>query len=343
MNPTNAGGLLNMGLTCYGNAVIQNLRHLSKLQWILEEDKYTTLFNKKAPPRRRMNQELTSALAEIFHYLRRCKKGQTVRPGNFWSKLIPAVRDTLYEQFAMKTFHDSHEFFQLVLETLHQSTIQDVDMRITRPPPTSPREGLIHAALQAWQQSFAKEYSPFVHMFYGLYHQKTVCQECKNCSHRWEPFNSLKVPIPTTGECDILNALHDDLLHEEIIEEYVCDSCGPPRRQAKKSMSIWKLPLVLVLSVKRFTNDGKKINTRVKPLPMLIDCARYFSADSPELDGNVHYTLRGIVDHHGGSGGGHYTAQCLSTVWNRYDDENVETIPGPTFGDTTYMAFLERA
>ena len=338
-----------MGLTCYGNAVIQNLRHLSKLAWIMEEGKYNTLFKKegKAKPRRIAYQKLTSALAEVVQLLGKCKKGQSVKPGNFWKYIVPAVEDTIYEQFAMKNFHDSHEFYQLVLETVHTSTQQEVDMRIIRPPPTTPQEVLIHGALQAWQKNFEKEYSPLVHMFYGMYHQRTVCQSCNNMTHRWEPFNSLKIPIPNSREpCNLLAALKDDLLHEEAIDEYECEACGPPRKPAKKSMSIWKLPLVAVLSVKRFNNNGGKIMTPAMTVPAIVDFTPYFSADSPERLVANNYTLRGIVDHHGSSMGGHYTAQCRNPEtgdWYRYDDESVYPLSGGAeFGDSTYMMFLER-
>jgi len=339
------GGLINMGLTCYGNAVIQNLRHLSKLTWLLEEGKYNTLFKKNTTSQRKTSQELTRAFAEVVQFLGKCKKGQSVRPGNLWKTIIPAVRDTLYEQFAHKTFHDSHEFYQLILETIHQSTIQEVDMKIVRPPPVTPRDTLIHAALASWQQNFSKEYSPFVHMFYGMYHQKLVCQQCNNVSHRWEPFNSLKVPIPSQVEpCDMMAALKADLLHEETIDEYECTNCGPPRKPAKKSVSIWKLPLVLTVTVKRFMNSGQKIRTPVAPV-QTIDFTPYFSEDSPEREATIHYTLRGIVDHHGSSMGGHYTAQCRridSGNWYHYDDENVSALAAPQFGESTYMMFLER-
>jgi ubiquitin C-terminal hydrolase len=219
-------------------------------------------------------------------------------------------------------------------------------MKIIRPPPTTPRDTLIHGALAAWQQTFSKEYSPFVHMFYGMYHQKTTCQNCKNVTHRWEAFNSLKVPIPSAGQpCDIMAALKKDLLHEENIDEYVCEACGPPRRPAKKTMSLWKLPLVLVLSVKRFANNGQKIGTPVLPLGT-VDFTPYFSEDSPEREVTVNYTLRGMVDHHGNSRGGHYTAQCLSTAngtWHRFDDESVQPLTKPEFGESTYMMFMERS
>lgn len=343
------GGLVNMGLTCYGNAVIQNLRHLSKLSWIMEEGKYNTLFKKGATTPRRGNlQAVTQAFAEIVQLLEKCRKGQSVRPGTFWTRLPRAVNDTLYEQLATKDCHDSHEFFLFLLEAIHESTTQEVDMRILRPPPTNPEEVLVHGALKAWQDAFSKEYSPFVHMFYGMFHQKTVCQACNNVSHRWEPFNALKIPVKAGSEpCNILTALHDDMLKEEVIDEYVCEKCGPPRRPAKKSVSIWRLPLTLVLTLKRWDDQQRKVNVPVAALPLTpIDFTPYFSPESPERLGEVRYTLRGIVDHHGGATGGHYTAQCQhngNNKWYTYDDESVHEMPaGPQFGHTTYMMFLER-
>ena len=337
------GGLINMGLTCYGNAVIQNMRHLSKLIWIMEEGKYNTLFNKAPTTRREKLQNVTAAFAEIVQFLGKCNKGQSVRPGTFWKRLQPAVHDTLYEQLATKMCHDSHEFFLFLFEAIHEATSQEVDMHILRPPPTTEEEVLVHGALKAWQDTFTKEYSPFVHMFYGMFHQKTECQACKNVSHRWEAFNALKVPVPQSGEFNLMDALKDDMVPEDI-EEYVCEKCGPPRRSAKKSISIWRMPLALVVTLKRFTNDGKKINTPLAPLP-LMDFAPYFSEESPERLGETRYTLRGMVDHHGQPSFGHYTAQCQhlgNDKWYNYDDESAQEMAGPRFGASNYMIFFER-
>jgi len=340
------GGLVNMGLTCYGNAVMQNMRHLTKLVWIFEEGKYNTLFTKEPSERRAKLQGITSAFAEIVQLIGKCNKGQSVRPGTFWKRLPAAVQDTLYEQLANKECHDASEFFLFLFEAIHEATSQKVDMRILRPPPTNKEEELVHGALKTWQDTFTKEYSPFVHMFHGMFHQKTECQACKNVSHRWEPFNILKIPVPEEKSFNMLESLRNDLLKQEDIEEYVCEKCGPPRRPAKKSVSIWRLPLVLVLSLKRFNNNGQKIRTDVEALPQTaIDFSPYFSVESPERTGETRYTVRGVVDHHGTASFGHYTAQCRHTgndKWHLFDDESVREIATPSFGESTYMVFLEK-
>ena len=340
------GGLVNMGLTCYGNAVMQNLRHLPKLVWLMEEGKYNTLFQKNPKERRANLQKVTTAFAEIVQFLGKCNKGQSVRPGTFWKNVPAAVEDTMYEQLSQKRCHDSHEFFLFLLEAIHESTVQEVDMRITKAPPTNPEEILVHGALQSWQTAFSKEYSPFVHMFYGMFHLKTECQACKNVTHRWEPFNALKVPVPDEGPFNLMDALRNDTLKEESVDEYECEKCGPPRRPAKRIISIWRMPLTLVLTTKRFKNDGRKIRKPLEPLPLgPIDFAPFFSAESPERLGEVRYSVRGVVDHHGTSSFGHYTAQCRHTGndgWFLYDDEGVTALAAPHFGESTYMIFAER-
>jgi ubiquitin C-terminal hydrolase len=342
-----------MGLTCYANAVIQTLRFIPRLKWLLEPGRADTLFqtDEGVKPRRLRQQELTTTFGEVVQMLWQCKRGQSVRPGEFWKRLRPAVDDTMYEHLANKAPHDSHEFFLFLLETIHEATAQEVDMRILRPPPQTADERLVHGALAAWQREFSKEYSPFVDLFFGLHHWQTECQACKNVSHRWESFNSLKVSMPAGGLAVEPPKLEDLLrgdMESEMIEDYQCDNCKG-RTQARRWARIWRLPQVVVVVLKRFTPDGRKIHTRLADLggPGL-NFAPYFSEASPERRGEVEYALKGIVDHHGSAGGGHYTAQCLQDLtWYLYDDEGVIEMPGnkpsrPHVGDSTYMLFFER-
>ena len=346
------GGLVNLGLTCYANAMIQVIRHIPRFQWLLENGRYNTLFQKGegVKPRRALQQKLTTSFAEVVQMLWKCKKGQSVRPAEFWKDVPALVDDTMYEHLARKAPHDSHEFFLFLLESIHEATAQEVDMRITRPPGPSQKDKLIHGALVAWQKEFSKECSPFVDLFFGLSHWQTTCQVCGTISHRWETFNSLKVSVPAGGDvdaADILTMLRKDM-ESETIEGYQCDKCHT-RTTAKRVMSIWSMPKALTLVLKRFTPDGRKIHTRVAPLPPIVDFTPFYSDASPQKGsskGATHYSLRGIVDHHGGANGGHYTAQCRSEAgngWYMYDDEGVEPMEGgPSFGGSTYILVLER-
>lgn len=347
---------MNMGLTCYANAVIQCMRNCKRVPWLLEKGRCDTLFVKEggpAPlkPRRKRQQDFVEAFADVLQLLGQCGPGQSVRPAKFWTCVNPLVEDTMYEHLASKAPHDSHEFYLFLLESLHESTSAEVDMRITRPGPVTPQEKLVRGALEAWIREFSKEYSPFVDLFYGLGHWRTICQRCKTVSHRWESFNSLKVSVPPraafgSGETPTISSLLEAEKKGELIADYDCETCKS-RTEAERLYSIWRLPATLVLVLKRFTADGRKIHTQVAALEdEQLDFAPFFSEESPEKSGATKYKLRSIVDHHGSSAGGHYNAQVnVEDKWLLFDDEGVITMPSgaPAYGSSTYMLFLERA
>ena len=348
---TASGGLVNMGATCYANALIQCFRNCSKLAWLLEEGRYTTLFEVEPKPRRKRQQELTKTFAEVLHLLEQCKPGQSVRPAEFWRAHDAAVQDTCYDHLATRQPHDSHESFMFLLDSVHEALVQQVEMRVTRGTPETEQEKLVLQSLESWRRAFSKEYSPLVDMFFGLSHVTLICGSCGNRSHRWEPFTSLKAVVPVGGQPQTLSEMLQGEMEPEMISEYVCDACAPKRTEAKRIVRIWRLPQTVVVVLKRFTPDGRKIHT-----PMLglapdagFDFAAFFSEESPERDGQTHYGLCSIVDHHGSAGGGHYTSQVRSgtevfrgSSWSLFDDETIYPLAGPQFGPSTYMLFFER-
>ena len=347
------GGLVNMGATCYANAVIQALRHCKKIPWICEEGRYITLFKKSPEEVRDKQQRLLKSFANMVQLLEKCKSKQNVRPADFWEKLHACVRlhsFGTFEKFIMKMCHDSHEFYLCMLDILHEATAQEVEMRILRPPPQTTADEHCIKALTAWKQQFSKTYSPFVDLFYGLYHYVVTCKGCGKESHRWEPFTELKGVPPSAAAEATLGSMIEEEFRPVTISDYDCESCRPKRQEAVQTVSVWRLPFYVVIHLKRFTADGRKIRTRLTPLPLMGEGATtfssFFSPNSPENNENQSYRLISIIDHHGSSNGGHYTTQCRSTTdstkWNIYDDDSCHPISNPVFGESSYMLWFER-
>jgi hypothetical protein len=65
MADTSLGGLINMGMTCYANSVLQALRHCKKIPWIFEEGRYNTLFQKEPSANLIKQQGFASSFATI--------------------------------------------------------------------------------------------------------------------------------------------------------------------------------------------------------------------------------------------------------------------------------------
>jgi ubiquitin C-terminal hydrolase len=344
-------GLRNLGLTCYANATLQALRHVPKIPWIFTEGRYDTLMRKDAKGRRALQQEVSRSFADMIHQQETGSFPGVMRPAGFWSSMRSCVNDSVYEHFAGTAQHDAHEFLMFMLETLHESVSIEVDMQIIKSPPQSESEKRVVEALEVWKKEFSKQYSPLVDLLYGLTHMRTRCLGCGAVSHRWETFNTLKAAVPTrnpendANPIDLIAMLKEEMKGEDI-EGYSCDACAPVRTTAHRDTAIWRLPQTLIVCLKRFTYDGRKIHTRVKvPSVEPFDTRALFSEESPEKDAITEYTLRSLVDHHGGSGSGHYTAQCkdkLSNNWYIYDDETAMNVPVPIVGESTYVLFYER-
>jgi ubiquitin C-terminal hydrolase len=216
---------------------------------------------------------------------------------------------------------------------------QEVDMTIMTKPSTD-KESRAVQALTVWKREFSNLYSPMVDLFYGLMHVRVECQTCKNTTHRWETFTTLKAVVPTTEAPSLASMLAEEL-KPEMIDGYDCENCKA-KAVAKKSLAIWRMPQTMVVVLKRFSYTGQKIQTKIAPIGPT-DFGAYFSDESPEKSKT--YGLQAIVDHHGSSAGGHYTAQCRHTetdTWFLYDDEGVRELPEPFFGNSTYMLFFRR-
>ena len=345
-------GLRNLGLTCYANATIQALRHVQRIPWIFKEGRYDTLLKKDATGKRLLQQEVTKSFADVIQLQEEGTAPGILRPAGFWSAMKGCVRgSTVYGHFANTAPHDAHEFLMFMLETLHESVSLIVDMQIMKSPPVTETEKRVVEALEVWKKEFSKEYSPLVDLFHGLLHLRTRCLTCNNVTHRWETFNTLKGVVPQrtaandASPVDLISMLREEMKGEDI-EGYSCDKCAA-RTTAHRDAAIWRLPQTVIICLKRFTYDGRKIHTRVKvPTVETMNLKDLFSDESPEKDAITEFSLRAIVDHHGGAGGGHYTAQCkdkLSNGWYIYDDENAHSLQAPTVGETTYVLFYERA
>jgi ubiquitin carboxyl-terminal hydrolase 8 len=340
-------GLLNMRNTCYMNATLQAVRHNTELSAFFLENKHDQWIQRK-PNSAKV--ELVRGYADLLRSLWAGSKPAYVRPEGFLQCMHPAARDAGFDQFTIPMQHDSHEFLTFLLDQLHEGMAEEVNIEITRPAPVTTRDKAIQSALEAWKRLFGKSYSPLTEMIYGLMRVSLTCQTCKTCTNTWETFNCLKLAIPKAsdlsgGQIPTLDSMFHDELKEEMIEGYACETCTPTRTTVARKCSIWRLPRMICLVLKRFTPDGRKIHTNFQfSTQEPIVFRPYFSVDSPEPSQTQAYECFATVDHHGVAGGGHYTAQAKSPLtekWHVFDDETATPISAPHFGESTYIVFFK--
>ena len=112
----------------------------------------------------------------------------------------------------------------------------------------------------------------------------------------------------------------------EVLSEsnaWYCPRCKTHRRACNK-MEIWKCPDIVIIHLKRFSNNQirrNKIDVRVDfPIEGLDLTEKVLGPQ--ENDGRAIYDLFGVVNHTGGLGGGHYYAYAKNYYTGEWYDYN---------------------
>uniref|UniRef100_A0A8D3AXV9 ubiquitinyl hydrolase 1 n=1 Tax=Scophthalmus maximus TaxID=52904 RepID=A0A8D3AXV9_SCOMX len=160
----------------------------------------------------------------------------------------------------------------------------------------------------------------------------------------------------TLDECFQLYTKEEQLAPDDA---WKCPHCKQ-LQQGMVKMSLWTLPDILILHLKRFRQVGErrnKLSTLVRfPLtgldmaPHMVKrsqsmrnlnlgawppawkppSGQHHQAADLTLPQEYQYDLYAVCNHHGGMHGGHYTAYCRNSVdalWYSYDDSSVDLVP----------------
>ncbi|KAM3623620.1 uncharacterized protein V6R79_013376 [Siganus canaliculatus] len=160
----------------------------------------------------------------------------------------------------------------------------------------------------------------------------------------------------TLDECFQLYTKEEQLAPDDA---WKCPHCKQ-LQQGMVKMSLWTLPDILILHLKRFRQVGERRNKlstlvrfpltgldmaphvvkRTQSMRNLNSGALSHSWKQPLghhhqpadmiLPHDYQYDLYAVCNHHGGMHGGHYTAYCRNSVdgqWYSYDDSSVDLVP----------------
>ncbi|OLY84502.1 Ubiquitin carboxyl-terminal hydrolase 2 [Smittium mucronatum] len=237
-----------------------------------------------------------------------------------------------------------------------------------------------------WNEYIDLNWSIVSSIFQGQLQSRLICANCGYQSSSYSPFTDLSVPIPlpsrtgggvrqgATGQSPkIYNKNYSNLtvdisdclsrfVEPEYLDkdnEWLCSNCNQ-KSEAKKTIMISKLPLVLILHIKRFSYDGifrDKVDAMVtyplRGLDLTPYCIPALSENNSRNHGGQYqtdnknmYHLYGVVNHMGSLGGGHYTSSVYSGIrneWNYFNDTRVSSISERNvISPAAYLLFFVR-
>jgi ubiquitin carboxyl-terminal hydrolase 4/11/15 len=147
--------------------------------------------------------------------------------------------------------------------------------------------------------------SDWINIFQGSTISTTKCENCKNITSNFEPFYNLSLNIKKES---IIESLIELVSEKEYEDEWVCSNCKKQRKYIK-CIKIWKLPEILVITLNRFDNNLKKINSKIL-INNTINLKQGVLAN--EMDRKRIYKLNSCIHHKGDYNSGHYITSIIN-------------------------------
>jgi len=190
---------------------------------------------------------------------------------------------------------------------------------------------------------YESEYSAILKTFYGMNY--STIRSAKNVMHSIKPeeFFMLDLPIPqeritTTLDHCISQYLENEKMQDE--NAWFNEITGK-KENVIKQMNFWKLPDILIISLKRFDDENRA--TIIYPLTgfnMFNYVNGYKYADQ------YIYDLFAVSYHLGSmQNGGHYTCSVMAQngQWNYFDDDRVIDVEAKdVINENAYCLFYRR-
>ncbi len=245
-------GLRNLGNTCFMNAVIQCLQSTDEFTQVMRENRKVNRGTKFGS-----NGELAIELSALLRAMEFPSTVKSIAPKDFKlavSKHLPG--------FIGCNQQDSHEFLLMLLEKLHEdlNTANGkniIDSTISEDIPLSV------AANKFWKNHISKNESIITKLFEGLVVNTLTCLTCHKTSNSCEVINCLSLPL-TNYRTTLNDCLNQYFKPERLSGEaaWECPTCKV-KREADKKITIWKLPKILLVNLKRYFNSFLSIDSLI--------------------------------------------------------------------------------
>jgi ubiquitin carboxyl-terminal hydrolase 22/27/51 len=195
---------------------------------------------------------------------------------------------------------DAHEFWQFMVEQLHQGLMPGHDS---------------HAACSCvLHKTFSSDLLSSI-----------TCTKCGNVTSTVDPIIDISLGISQSD--DLMTCFKNFTKNEKLDIKYNCSNCHE-RTQATKQLSILKFPNTLAIQLKRFEHNAQsvKLEKYIK-FPMFMNMSEFSSSytKSGNFDPQLTYELFAVVCHIGSVNTGHYVVVVKNNQgrWFKFDDSMV--------------------
>lgn len=315
-------GLQNLGNTCFLNSCVQALAHTYEIHTVLNKQQVCDRLNAGLKPHdARIFKEWKELVETMW------SGNGAVRPLKFVLAVQQVSHTKNIDIFTGWAQNDVTEFLRFIVNCFHTSIARGVKVNITGIPKTATDK----MALQCYEmlnEIYAKEYSEIQDLFYGI-SISDICNVKTGLSYSLKPehYFILDLPIPNKDGAITLYDCMTEFSKSELLSgdnQWHNEKTGL-KEDVYKKIRFWNFPKILVITLKRFSANGKKTEQLVDFPITDFDLSKYVEEYVPK---KYVYDLYGICNHMGSTDGGHYTAFVKNKMnkWTYCNDETVSML-----------------
>lgn len=313
-------GLVNLGNTCFLNSCLQVLSHTYELDELLNLPEIKKLLKEKS-----LETVITKEWMELLGVM--WNQNGVVSPNRFVHNVQKIAKKKDRDIFTGWNQNDMTEFLLFIVDCFHTSLSRPVKIKITGKQENN-TDLLAIKCYEMLKDTYNKEYSEVMELFYGIYVSEIKSLDGKQIwSIRPEHFFILDLPIPRTthnGKIHLIDCFDAFIRPELLVGENAWYNENTKNKEnIQKGMKFWNFPDILIITLKRFSVDGKNSINDYVDIPLQdLNLARYIHG----YNANKHiYDLYAVCNYVGNVNMGHYTAfvKNVKNEWVHYNDQQV--------------------